>query len=85
MEGNKLLVNELVGKKILVKTHGGAGTKEYKVQVGEYKGTLLDFDGSFMKLEYEVSRFTGGETKVTNEILLLNAAYIITVEEYVEK
>ncbi len=84
MEVKESLIAGLVSKKILVKTQGGIGTKEYKGGIGEYKGNLLGFDGTFLRLEYEVSRFIAGATKVNNEIILINVAYIISVEEYRE-
>ena len=81
MDGRELLIRDLIGKKVLIKSHLGAGTKEYKIEVGEYRGVLLDFDGVFLKLEYEVSSFTAGATKINKEILLLNLAYLITIQE----
>ncbi|MDE1865792.1 MAG: hypothetical protein KGH94_04120 [Candidatus Micrarchaeota archaeon] len=78
------LVNGLVGKKVLIKSHGGVGTKDYKMEIGEYRGILLDFDGVFLKVKYELAKFVSGATRISEETLLMNVAYVITIEEYRE-
>jgi hypothetical protein len=82
MDGPESFVNELVGKTVLVKTHMGAGTKDVRLSTGEYKGVLLGFDGKFLKLEYDINKFTEGNNLVTKDLILINAAYIITINEY---
>ncbi len=84
MDYDKTLLAELVGKKILVKTHYGAGTKG-DMAIGDYKGTLLAFDEDFLKVEYEVKKFVDGATVVSQSVLLINLAYVITMEQYQEK
>lgn len=83
MENNNFL-NELIGEKVLVKTHFGAGTKDDMV-VGDYKGIILAFDGNFIKIEYEVKKFVEGANQLSKSVLLLNIADVITIERYQEK
>ncbi len=65
MEGNALFLTELIGKTIAIQMKGGSGIREGNVLTGgDYKGTLLGFDGTFLKLEYEVSRFANGENEI---------------------
>ena len=85
VEDNKWLMSEFVGKTILVKTHGGMGTRDVSLKVGEYKGVLLGFDGAFMKLEYEITKFSGGASQVTKDVILINVAFVITVNEFHER
>lgn len=82
MESNKWFINDLVGKTILVRTHGGLGTKDARLILGDYRGVLLGFDGGFLKLEYEVRQFTEGKNATTREVILINAAYIVSINEY---
>lgn len=82
MDGDRSFVSELIGKTVLVKTHIGAGTKDASLTAGEYKGILIGFDGSFLKIEYEIRTFTSGSTVITRDIILINMAHVITVEEY---
>jgi len=74
-----------MGSLILVKTRGGTGTKDVTLVGGEYKGTLIDFDGTFIKLEYETKKFWNKDITITKETILINLAYVITLEEYKEK
>ena len=82
MESNKWLIGELIGKTIIVRTREGVGTLDASLKAGEYKGILLDFDGNFMKLEYEIRKFASGTSTVTKQVILINAAYTITIDEY---
>lgn len=82
MDENRSFIYELVGKKILVKTKGGLGVKDIILVEGTYSGILLGFDGSFLKIEYEVRKFLNGIQTVTKDVILINIAYIITAEEY---
>ena len=84
MEYDKKLLTELVGKKILIRTHYGVGTKD-DIALGDYKGTLLEFDEDFLKIEYDVKKFVEGSNKVSKSILWVNMGYIITIEQYQEK
>ena len=84
MEFDKSLLTELIGKKVVIKTHYGIGTKN-DMAVGDYKGILLEFDGNFAKIEYDVKTFVEGSTRTTTSILLINLIYMISVEQYVEK
>jgi len=84
MEQNEPLLKDLVGKKVLIKTHGGAGTK-ITMAAGDYKGILLGYDDKFIKVEYELSKFIEGKNIITKAIMLINFGYIITIEEYLEK
>jgi hypothetical protein len=84
MENDKWFINELTGKMVLIKTHGGFGTKDARLMEGEYRGVLLGFDGGFVKLEYEIRKFSGGTGTMTKDVILINAAYIISVNEYRE-
>jgi hypothetical protein len=79
MEDGKLLINELMGKKVLVKTHGGSGIKDIVLVEGNYVGTLLSFDGTFLKIEYTIRKFQATDAKDT---VLINLAYVITIEEF---
>lgn len=81
MEQNGHFITELIGKTVWIATQGGLGTKDAMV-VGDYKGTLLGFDGEFVKLEYEFRKFAGGDTKINKGVILINTKYIITAEEY---
>jgi len=81
MEQNQSLLKELKDKEVIIKTHGGVGTK-ITMPAGDYKGILLDYDDKFIKLEYEISKFVGGNNIITKAILLINFEYIMTVEEY---
>ena len=84
MEYDKMLLEELVGKKVLVKTHYGTGTKDDQAP-GDYKGQLLAFDGKFLKIEYEVKKFVDGANRLSKSILWVNLGYVITIEQYPEK
>lgn len=84
MEKTGLLLEELLGKSVLVKTQGGVGTKE-GMMLGDYKGTLLGYDGKVIKLEYNIIKFTEGASIPTKAIVFINTDYIITIEEYVER
>lgn len=81
MEENKLFINELIGKKVLIKTRGGEGVKDVTITPGGYKGNMLGFDGSLIKLEYNVVKFESGAEVITKSIIFINLAYIITVQE----
>ncbi len=81
MEQNDSLIKELVGKKILVKTHGGLGNRSDMV-LAQYKGIMISYDDKFIRLEYEVSKFVEGLNALSKSIILVNIAYIITIEEY---
>jgi hypothetical protein len=85
MMDDKSLLNELLNKKVMVKTHGGVGTKDISLALGEYKGIILGFDGQFLKLKYEIKKFAQGKNVITTDIIYMNVAYIVTVNEYVEK
>lgn len=85
MEDVKSFISEMVGKTILVKTQGGAGIRDASLKAGEYKGTLLGFDGSLIKLEYNITKFSGGKSVVSKDVVLINTSYIMTVEEYRER
>jgi small nuclear ribonucleoprotein (snRNP)-like protein len=80
MEENEF-IEELVGKAVLIKTRGGTGTQE-NVLTGEYKGTLIGFDGKFIKVEYEIKRFVEGASKTFKKTVVINIEYVITVAEY---
>lgn len=85
MEDVKGLLGEFVGKEILIKTHGAAGARDASLKAGEYKGILLSFDGMFIKIEYGVRKFAVGGSSVAKETMLINVAYIMSVEQYVDK
>jgi hypothetical protein len=85
MENNMSFIGDMTGKTVLVKTHGGVGLKEAGLMAGEYKGVLLGFDGTFIKLEYDVKKFLNGNAISSKDIMLINAAYIITLNEYRSK
>ncbi len=85
MEWNNLFINGLIGKKIVVKTHGGEGIKDGMLISGTYKGTLLGFDGNFLKLEYDVVKFANGAEAVTKETIFINVTFVITAEEFKSK
>ena len=74
-----MLLNELVGKKVVVKSHGGSGIKDVVLVEGDYIGTLLAFDGVFLKLEYTIRKFQSPDVK---DVVLINIAYVITVQEF---
>jgi hypothetical protein len=82
MEPNNSLINEFMGKTILVRTHWGMGTKDISLTAGDYKGVLLAFDGNFIKLEYEIKSFVNGINVVTKDIILINLTCILTLGEY---
>jgi small nuclear ribonucleoprotein (snRNP)-like protein len=86
MEENKSptseLLNELVGKKIVVKTHGGSGIKDVLLIEGDYTGTLIGFDHNFIKLEYRIIKFLNGVSTDLKGVILINMEYIITIEEF---
>jgi small nuclear ribonucleoprotein (snRNP)-like protein len=84
MELDTSFLNELVGKKILVKTNYGAGTGA-GLPPGNYKGVLMGYDGEFIKLEYDIRKYVEGAGVVSKSTLLLNASCIITIEEFQEK
>jgi hypothetical protein len=84
MESDKQLLNELVGRKIVVKTHGGTGTKE-DMLIGDYKCILLEYDDKFIKVEYELRKFIDGKGVIDKLILFINISHIITIEDYQEK
>lgn len=83
MEQNTLYINDLIGKRVRVTTSGGAGTKD--AIVGEYRGTMLGFDGEFVKLEYDIRKFAGGASVKSEGIIIINVKHIITAEEYTEQ
>jgi hypothetical protein len=84
MEQDKMLLDELVGKKVVIKTHWGTGTKD-DMLLGDYKGILLGHDDKFMKVEYEIKKFVEGTNIISKSTLLINTSQIITIEEYEEK
>lgn len=83
MEQDKSLLDELVGKKVLIKNQFGIGTKAGMLP-GEYKGVLLSYDDKFIKLEYEVRKFVNNNSMLGKSVILVNLVYVITVEEYQE-
>ena len=83
MEQDKHLFDELIGKKIVIKTHGGTGTKGDMI-IGDYKCILLSYDDKFIKIEYEIKKFSEGASVITKSMMLINIAYVITMEEYRE-
>jgi len=85
MESEIQFLAELIGKTVLVKTHGGAGTKDASLSAGDYRGVLLGFDGKFIKLECDTKRFTGGKGSMAKETIYINSAYTISVGEYLNK
>ncbi len=85
MESGKWFLTELIGKTVMVKTHWGLGTNDISLASGDYKGVLLGVDGNIIKLEYEIKKFVVGKNLVTKDIILINIAYIVTVNEYVNK
>ena len=84
MEHDKALLTELVGKKVLIKTHYGIGTRD-DMALGDYKGLLLAFDEDFLKIEYDIKKFIQGKSTLSKSVLLINLGYIITIEEYQER
>lgn len=82
MEQDKSFIGEMIGKAVWVATSGGIGSKD--ASAGNYKGTLLGFDGQFIKLEYELMRFVEGASVHGKSIILINATHIRTIEEYRE-
>jgi hypothetical protein len=85
MEDSKWFISELIGKLVLVKTHWGMGTKDVSLRAGEYKGLLLGFDGAFIKLEYEMMKFSAGSGAIAKDVILINVAYIVSLDEYRNK
>lgn len=83
MEKDNWLINELIGKTILVKTHGGVGTLDVSLKAGEYKGILLGFDGRFLRLEYNIRKFVNGVGSSNKDIILINTQYVISIDEFV--
>lgn len=81
MANSKGFMDDLTGKRVLIKTQGGAGTKDARLAAGEYQGVLLGFDGDFIELQYETKRFTAGTGTTTKEIIFINVAFIISVNE----
>ena len=84
-DGKKSFMEDFVGKVVLIKTHWGLGTQDASLKAGEYKGLLLGYDGSFLKLEYDVRTFISGANVVTKDILLINRSYVLSVGEYRSK
>jgi hypothetical protein len=84
MENTGILLEELLGKLVLVRTQGGIGTKD-GMMPGDYKGTLLAHDGKVIKLEYEVRKFAEGTSTLSKAMIFINLDYIMTVEEYTEQ
>ena len=84
-ENGKSFINDLVGSTVLVKTHGGIGTKDVTLAGGEYKGILIGVDDNVIKLEYETRKFLNGNVTVGKESILINLAYIISIEKYETK
>lgn len=85
MEQEKSFVGELIGKAVWVTTAataGGTGTRD--ASAGKYRGTLIDFDGRFLKVEYDVVKFSGGTSVPGKDVILINASYVVTLEEYKE-
>jgi len=80
MEQDTSFIGELIGKTVWVMTAGALGTKD--ASVGNYKGVLIGFDGLFIKLEYEIRKFTEGNAVLSKGVLLINTKYIMTLEEY---
>ena len=80
MEQDKSFINELMGKTVWVTTAGALGSKD--ASVGNYKGVLIGFDGQFIRLEYEIRKFTEGNAVLSKGVLLINVTYIMTLEEY---
>ncbi len=83
MEQDKSFLAELVGKMILVKTHYGTATS-VDMKPGDYKGILLGYDGTFIKLEYDFRKFVSGAGVAGKTTVLINIAYIISIEEHPE-
>ena len=77
-----ILLNELMGKKVVVKTNGGSGIRDQLLEAGSYPGVLIGSDNNFIKLEYTLQKFVGGSPTDVQQTILINIAYIITVEEY---
>lgn len=80
-----VLLNELMGKKVLVKTKGGSGIRDQILEEGTYPGMLVGSDINFIKLEYDITTFVNGAETKLKQSILINIAYIITVEEYKAK
>lgn len=83
MPQSNILISEMVGKIVIVRTQGGIGTKGSMLS-GDYKGVLLGADGDFLKLEYDVIKFVEGKSIVNKEQVMINMQYVITVEEFKE-
>lgn len=83
MEISKFL-NELIGKSVLIIVQDGPGNVPDSIIAGQYKGILIEYDGRFVKLEYDVSTFANGKGYTHKEDVLINADYIITaIQEWV--
>ncbi len=83
MEISKFL-NELIGKNVNIIVKDGPGNVPDSMVRGQYKGVLLEYDGRFAKLEYDVSTFSNGKGYSHKEDVLINADYIITaIQEWV--
>lgn len=79
MEPNIYVMAEFVGKEVVIKTHLGEGTRDTQIE-GAYKGTLIEYDGNYVKLEYSVKKFVEGNTVEEKRIVLINNQYIISLE-----
>lgn len=75
-----VLVNELMGKKVVVRTSGGTGIKDVLLEEATYPGVLVGTDQNFIKLEYTLQKFVNGAPVDTKETILVNIRYIITIE-----
>lgn len=82
---NSELLESLVGKIVLVKTHWGLGTKDASLLAGDYKGVLLGFDESFIQVEYEINKYENGTNVISKDIILINMSCILTIGEFREK
>ena len=82
MEKDTSFIEELVGKLVWITTEGGTGTKD--ASKDNYKGTLLGFDGRFVKLEYVLKKFTEGTSVVVKGTIIINISYLISIEDYKE-
>ena len=80
-----VLLNELMGKKVLVKTRGGPGIRDQILEEGTYPGILVGSDNNFIKLEYNITTFVNGAETNLKQHILINMAYVITVEEHKQK
>lgn len=82
MDQDKSFIGELIGKSVWLTTSGALGSKD--ASAGNYKGTIIGFDGQFIKLEYELKTFVAGASVPGKGVIVINAAYVMTVEEYRE-